>query len=212
MILWSVLLGCSKPIDEVIPAPPLLSPLESENLAPEVPAEGDDLHPEGMTSVSGQFDDGIFWAHAKANIAVDAGAVWTCFQDTDTVVDRREVDEWSAERDVEPQFDFSMTIHQTVDDVLTVEYDSLWLHEAREGTTAAPEEVVLTWQKSDGTTFVQLLSGSAVLTVAEAEVTRIELIAWLDAAARDDETLLSYLTDLTDSVTACAHGEALPVY
>jgi hypothetical protein len=177
-----------------------------------VPADGTDVHPEGQTFASGEFEDGIYWAHAKANVAVDVAGVWACFQDVDTVVDRREVDFWSATLDPQPEFDFSMTIHHTVYDIVTVEYDSLWLEEAQEGPTEAPTRVVVTWQKSDGTDFIKLLSGSAVLTDDGDAVTRIELIAWLEATARDEETLVSYLDDLADSVTACAHGDPLPEY
>ncbi len=211
MILWS-LLACRKPEPVFIPSPDLLAPLEEVNLAPEVPADGDNGHPEGVTFASGQFEDGIYWAHAKANIAAPVSTVWTCFQDPETVVDRREVDEWSVDFDVEPEFDFSMTLHLIVVDFVTVDYDSLWLEEAVEGPETAPTRVVVTWQKSDGTNFIKLLSGSAVLTDDGDDVTRLELIAWLEASSRDEQTLVSYLGDLAASVTACAHGEPLPVY
>jgi hypothetical protein len=212
-VILSLLLACHKSVPAEVPPPDLLEPLEDVNLAPEVAADGTDPHPEGdVTFASGQFDDGVWWAHAKANVAAPVSTVWSCFQDVDTVVDRREVDEWSVVADPEPEFDFSMTIHQIVHDIVTIEYDTLWLEQVEGGDVTAPTEVVVVWQKSDGTDFIRLLSGSAVLIDDGDDVTRLELIAWLEASSRDDETLVSFLGDLAGSITACAHGDPLPVY
>jgi hypothetical protein len=207
VILLLAACGGSEP--PPIPDPDQLAPLEAVNLAPELPTSGG-VPPESITFAAGQDEDGIYWAHAKGYVAQDLGTVWTCFQDPLVVMDRREVDAWTAEFDVEPAFDVSFVIHQTVYDLITIEFDLLWLHEQQAGPVDAPEQVAMRWQKTEGTNFIDLLEGSALLTVAAPGVTRIELIEHLDAALRDEETIRSYLSDLYESVRACAHGDPLP--
>lgn len=207
-----LLLACSSPEPVETPLAGQLAPLEDVNLAPEVPATDDDLSPEGMTLASGEREDGLYWGHAKANVHAALPTVWGCLQEVDTVVDRREVDEWTSEPTTALGFDYGVVIHNTVHDVITVEYDLEWLHEVQSGPAASPDEVIAVWQKIDGAGVITLLEGSVVLVDEGDDVTRIELMEHLDAALRDEATIESYLTDLYDSVAACAHGRTLPEY
>ncbi len=207
-----LLIACSAPETVETPIAGQLAPLEDVNLAPEIPVDGDDLAPEGILFASGEREDGLYWAHAKANVHVALPTVWGCLQDVDTVVDRREVDEWTSEPSAEPGFDHAVVIHNTVHDIITIDYDLLWLHERQGGSEDSPTDVIAVWQKTEGANVISLLQGSAVLTAEGDDVTRIELIEHLDATLRDEETIISYLTDLYDSVAACAHGRTLPEY
>ena len=213
-MLLLIALGCRKVVDVETPKPDDLAPLETPNLAPDVPADGDEENPEAISFASGQQDDGVtWWGHAKANIAEPISVVWACFQDPDAVVDRREVDEWTTEIGTEPDFDFSVLVHNTVHDIITVDFDVLWLHELQVGTPDAPEEVEVNWQKNDGASVIQLLVGSAVLTpVDDGATTHLEIEENLQATQRDQETITSYEGDLWASVAACAHGDPLPEY
>ena len=192
-----LLLACRQAEPPVIPDPGELAPLEAVNLAEEIPPTADDPFPEAMTVATGEGEDGVYWAHAKANIHADVHTVWGCLQDTDTVVDRREVDEWTSEPSDETGFDYTLVIHNTVFDTFKVEYDLLWLHEIQAGDADAPETVVVEWQKSGGSNVITLLQGSAVLTRAADGVTRVELIEHLQALLRADESVVSYITDLS---------------
>lgn len=207
-----LLLACRPPEPVETPSAGQLAPLEDVNLAPEIPVDGDDLAPESILFASGERDDGLYWAHAKANVHASLPTVWGCLQHVDTVVDRREVDEWTSEPSSEPGFDYAVVIHNTVRDIITIEYQLLWLHEIQDGSSESPTEIIAVWQKTDGASVISLLQGSAVLTAEGDDVTRIELIEHLQATLRDEETIVSYLTDLYDSVAACAHGQALPAY
>jgi hypothetical protein len=213
-LLLLMALGCRKVVDVDPPQPDQLAPLETPNLAPDVPAEGDEVNPEAISFASGQEDDGVtWWGHAKANVAAPVSSVWACFQDPDAVVDRREVDEWTSEIGAAPEFDFSALIHNTVHDLTTVEFDLLWVHELQEGTSDAPEKVAVNWQKNDGASVIQLLVGSVVLTPVDGgATTHLEIEENLQALQRDQDTITSYEADLWASVAACAHGEPLPVY
>jgi hypothetical protein len=204
LTLW----GCGKPA--VVDFPSELAPLEENKAAWPSPTE-DAEFPETLSVVSGG-DDTLWWAHARGYVGAPADEVWQHLRDPDADVDRREVDEWEVVDGTVPRFDDSYTIRCVVHDLLTIEYDLTWVHELQEGTEAAPERVVAQWDKTDGTSFIDLLAGSLVLEPEGDEVTRLEYVEHLDAALRDDETIAQYLSDLHASIVALSHGEPLPVW
>lgn len=200
-----LLVACSKP--EPVEFPNVLEPLEENRASWPAPVGG--VLPETPDIVSGG-DESLWWAHARGYVHAPAEDVWRYLRDPDTDVDRREVDEWEVTDDTEPGFDDSYTIHCTVNDIITVDYDLTWVHELQAGTEAAPERVVAQWSKTDGTTFIELLEGTVVLEPESAGVTRLEYVEHLKAALRDDETIAQYLSDLHASLVAVTAGEPLP--
>lgn len=200
------LVACAAP--EVVP--PDLAPLE-QNKA-ELPApSGGDPHPEALEVVSGG-DADLWWAHGAGYLHAPIVDVWAAAQDPDVDVDRREVDKWTVTDDPRPELDASYVIHHVVHDIVTVEYDVWWRHEAQAGTVEEPELVVAVWSKIDGTSFIDVLEYSMVLTPVEDDVTQIELVGHLAAAATDDQTIVSYLNDLFGSLVAVSKGDPLPTY
>lgn len=210
-LLWMgwLLAGCSGQRDDE-PLPLRLAPLEENRASFPAPADGE-KHPEVLSIVSGG-DSALWWAHGRGYLHAPIEDCWASLADPEVVVDRREVDEWTVSTDIAPRFDVSFLVHNLVRDVLTVEYELTWLHELQAGTPQQPLRVVGTWSKTGGTPFIELLEGSFVLEPVSEEVTAIELIEHLDAALRDDATLVSYLEDLHASVVARVHGEPLPVW
>lgn len=208
VVFVSLAVGCGRSGE--VDFPSRLAPLE-DNLAPlPGPVDGDP-YPEVLEVVSGG-DSDLWWAHARGFVKAPSGVVWAAAREPAVGVDRREVDEWTVEFDTVEGFDDSYTIHNTVKDILTVEYDSTWVHELQKGTEDAPERVVAQWDKTDGTTFIDLLAGSMVLTPVEAGVTQVDLIEHLRASLRDDQTIASYLRDLHADLVATAHGRPLPTF
>lgn len=209
------LVGCFGPPEEVdFGDPDLLGPLASENRAPEVPGEDGDPFPEALTVVSGHDDEADhYWAHARAWVHADSAAVWASLREIDVVVDRRAVDEYAlVEENPMPEFDFSYVISNRVQDILSVDYELTWVHELQEGEIDTPEQVVVRWDKTDGTPFIDLLGGSIVLHRIDGGLTEIELIEHMRAAARDEETLEVYLADLYADLLAHVHGDPLPTF
>jgi hypothetical protein len=200
-------LACGKP--DPVEFPDELAPLEENKASWPSPVDG--ALPETVDIVAGG-DDSLYWAHARGYVLAPASEVWEHLRDPDTDVDRREVAEWEVTDDTEPRFDDSYTIHCTVNNVITVDYDLTWVHELQDGTEAAPERVVAQWSKTDGTSFIELLEGTVVLEPEGAGVTRLEYVEHLRAALRDEETIAQYLSDLHASLVAVAHGEPLPVW
>lgn len=214
LLPMALLTGCAgdpPPVDFGDPAQ--LGPLEAVNLAPEVEGTPGDPFPEALAFTSGEDTENDRWfAHARGWVHADCGAVWEALRVHDVMVDRRAVDEWTVEDNPLPEFDFSFLVHNTVFDLVTIRFDLTWVHELQEGSVASPELVVVRWDKTDGSGFIDLLSGSVVLRGVDDGLCEIELIEHLRAPQRDDQTLVQYLTDLHAELVATVRGEALPVY
>ena len=207
MVGWLLLgsvVACRR---EEVTFPDRLSPLE-ENRAP-----WPDPGTEAPEVVSGG-DSDLWWAHSRGYVQAAPAEVWAALADPDVVVDRREVDVWEVTDDPVPAFDRSFLIHHVVQDVITVDYDLTWVWELQEGTPAAPLRVVAQWDKTAGTPFIDQLTGTLELEAVpdDPDRTAISAVDHLEAALRDDRTIVQYLEDLHASIVAASHGEPLPTY
>ena len=192
MILW--LLACGSK-ETVFPA-------GLEPLAPNAAVSPDDGS-ESVDVVLGS-DESFDWANARGTIHAPLADVWVALKQPDTTVDRRAVDEWTTEFDVEPEYDVSYVVHTRVVDLVTIEYDLTW----RQG--AIDEDVIAArWQKTDGASIIDLLEGSVVLTAVD-EGTSVEIVEHLQTPADEADRLNSFFTDLWASLVAASHGDPLP--
>ncbi|HHO53748.1 MAG TPA: hypothetical protein ENK18_23470, partial [Deltaproteobacteria bacterium] len=183
---WSLpfLIACTSHGSVDFPAQ--LAPLE-DNRAP-LPV-GSGPYPESLSIVSGG-DTELWWAHAQGFVHAPLEEVWVHAQEDAVCVDRREVEAWTTSEGTVPGFDASYTIHNTVRDIITVQYDTTWVHEIQDRDEAdIPVRIVAQWDKTAGTPFIDLLAGSVVLEAVEPDVTKIGLIEHLDASLRDDATI-----------------------
>jgi hypothetical protein len=203
MLAWA-LAACHH---EEVTFPHRLSPLEPNK------AHWPDPTTEDLDVVSGG-DADLWWAHSRGYVQVPLADVWAALAEPDVVVDRREVDVWEVTDDPLPAFDRSWVVHHVVQDVITVDYDLTWAWELQEGTDAAPERIVARWDKTDGTTFIDILSGTIVLEPAPDDpgATGVSVVDHLKAALRDDRTIAKYLEDLHASIVAASHDDPLPTY
>lgn len=213
VVLAALIAGCTPPEPVDFGDPDQLAPLEDVNLAPEVPGQPGDPFPEQLAFASGEdLEADRYWAHARGWVHADCADVWAALRVHEVMVDRRSVDEWTVESDVLPEFDFSFVVHNTVHDFLTVNFDLTWVHEVQVGDLSVPERVVVRWDKTDGTGFIDLLSGSMVLHRIDGGLCELEAIEHLRAAREDETTLVQYLTDLHADVVATVQGQPLPDY
>lgn len=190
-----------------------LEPLDGMNRAPRPDLDANGVLPETVSFARGETNEWE-WVHGRGFVKAPLGETWLAFQDPEVVIDRREVDEWQVDENVEPGFDRSFVVHNTVHDFITVNFDMTWRQSVVEGDEAAPEVVAIRFQKTFGTVFITILRGSVVLRSAPEDdgITEIELVEHIDAAQGGADTIQSYLTDLHASVVARVHGRALPVY
>ncbi len=187
--------------------PDTLGPLEA-NRAPAIAGEG---FPETIVFASGK-DDGTYWAHSRAYVHGSPEDVFTAMRVPAVLVDRREVDAYDVEWDTVPQFEVSLTLHQTVEDVITIEYDTTWVMERQAADASGTTQFAAQWDKTDGTSFIDLLAGSLIATTPAPGVTELQMVSWLEAALRDEKTLVSYQQDLFDDIVALVHGRPVPSY
>lgn len=204
-----VMFGCFG--NEATVFPDGLEPLDGTNRAsrPAIPADG--VVPETINFVEGEGNDWE-WVHGRGFVRAPLIEVWRALQDPEVVVDRRQVDSWTIDRDVEPGFDTSFVIHNVVDDFVSVEFDMTWRQSAVEGDREAPEVVAARFQKTFGTVFIDILRGSVVMRPAPEDegVTEIELVEHIDAAQGGVDKIRSYLVDLHAAVAARSQGRPLP--
>lgn len=193
--------GGGKPIE----FPPGLDPFT--DAAPACPA-GEDTGTIGLES--GRTDE-YFFAAGCGWAAGPFADVTAAVATPDVGVDRRAVDEWTVEEDVEQGFDVSYAVNTIVHDMVDVEYTLTWRHSLiAEGVWATR------WQMTTTNAFVNLIEGSLVATEMEdAEnpdgLTKIELIEHIDAIRdSDEERITEFLTDFHTSIVAVAAGEPLP--
>jgi hypothetical protein len=187
--------------------PDTLGPLEA-NRAPRIEGEG---YPEVIVFAAGK-DDGTYWAHGRAYVHGTVDDVFAALQRPAVLVDRREVDAYDVTWDTEPAYEVSLTLQQTVEDVLTIEYDTTWVMERQDVDVSGTTRAAAQWDKTDGTQFIDLLAGSLVVTSPTPGVSELELVAWMEATLRDEETLKSYQRDLHADIVAAVAGSPLPSY
>lgn len=196
--------GCIRDVETVFPEG--LEPLEN-NVVGVLWADADD----GITFVSGE-DDGLHWVHGRGMVFASPRSVVDALFTPAVVQDRRGVDEWQVEMDVESGYDASFAILNTKVEILTVEWTLTWRGLIVEGTADDPDVVALRYQKTDGVGIIDVMRGSIVARRVADDRTEIELIQHLQAPLTSEQDLLCYQQDLFDEVVLTTRGEALPEY
>jgi len=208
LFLLACLAGCDS--NEATAFPSGLEPLEENTAPPPDPANGE-LFPEDVRFTSGT-NESYSWVHGRGFVHAPLAQTFAAMRNPDACVNRREVDEWTVEHDVETGYDFSYRIHNIVHDIITVEFDVTWRQGAVEGTVDEPTLVSARFQKTYGTTYIELMEGSIVARARDANTTEIELIEHLKATGKGTETPLATMRDYFNSVVALTNGEPLPTY
>lgn len=201
---WTVLMGCvGKEADTQFAAG--LDPLE-ENTA-EWPAS---LVEDVQTNMG---DSGSFyWAHARGYVHQDIAVVYPCLREDMVNADRREVEIWTREEDVEEGYEFSYQLHFLVENIIDLEFTDTWRHGSIQDEDGQISELRTRWKMTEGNEFMFLKEGSIVSAIPEAGWTSLEFVGHLDAAQRDEQTMASYLVDVFADIVACAHGEPYPTF
>ncbi len=185
-----------------VPVSDGLDPLEA-NTAPW--PEGD--HPETLSVVTGSAEDWD-WGHGRGWVRAPVADVLAAMEEPEVALDRREVDAWSVTWDTRPEYPASFTLHNEVDDIVTVTFDVTW----RFGWTAEDgSEAGARWEKTDGSSVIELLEGSVRVFAEEDAIAGVEVVEHLDSIQADDTPHVeSFLRDWFGDLVARAHGEPLP--
>lgn len=197
--------------------PPGVEPWEA-NLA-EMPApSGDDVCEEGVLTFHRTTFEEVNAVHARGCIHQPTDVSWRAARDPQTGRDPASTSGFSVveydvdfEADIEPP-DFSYVTHIDVDDIIHLEFENTWRHYLVEGTEEEPLLTATRFQKTWGSTALEVLEGSLVLSPHpdDPSVTLVEYQYHLDAIARDDhETIEKFLTSIFGRLVQRANDETL---
>ncbi len=210
----AVFLGCGVTgcfSDVETPFPPGLEPLEECTAPAPAPVDGDP-YPETLTMVRAfaPYGPRTHAVHARGFVRAPVFDVWAALRNPDIGADRRVFSEWSTTWDVEPEYDFSYVIHSVIVNVITVEYDVTWRHGVVIGTLEAPTLVSARYQKTSGSSAIDDLQGSILLTEVEPGVTEVAIVEYLRAVGSGHENIESFLHDMFSGLVIVSHGDPLP--
>ncbi len=209
-LLLPLLVGCNR--DVKTPFPAGLEPLEA-NRASFPDGEG---YPEALSCREGEDEEediGTYtWVHCKGYVNAPIDDVYAAYQTPRVVADRRAIDDLSVEWDVEPEYDVSFLLHNTVDAAITVEFDVTWRHGDVDGDPEVVEELGTRWQKTYGSEVIDLLRGSIRTTRVDADNTALEIVFHQRSLQDDSPIMHAYLDDLFADIRASVRGNELPAY
>lgn len=201
-----VLAACQSQV--TTPFPPGLKPLASDP----VPApEGDagDPYPPTLDLQQGSNSD---YNYVVATGYVDASIedVWAAFKVGDVVADRHGVSSYTVTENVETGYDVSFRTSYTINNVETVTFELTWREGVVAGTEAAPTQVSVVYQKTEGSSFISLMEGSIELAAVTPAVTKLEFVQRMNAVQTSSSNIASWTNEMFESVIAHVHGQPLP--
>lgn len=122
--------------------------------------------------------------------------VWAVLNNRDLMV-WSEIDE-SSSSDLEPEpgIPIAYSMHYLVSKIIDVSWDMDWFHALNAGSFDAPEEVVVNYQKVNGTDYIPRWKGSMVLKPVTENVTAFAMVDEMEAAQSDEEESYGTLEDV----------------
>ncbi|MEZ4366488.1 MAG: hypothetical protein R2939_09410 [Kofleriaceae bacterium] len=190
--------------------PPGLEPLE-DNTAPR--QQGGSPQ-EQLTMVEGRDSDpelDFIFVHGRGYVAADPGLVWALTKDGEMLSSSCRIDSWTVTEDTVPEYEYSFTVRNFVDDIVNVEWDEEWRFGTILGTPEAPAQAMVRYQKVWGSEFIYRIEGSIqVLATDEAGVTELQFIEHLAALSGGASDMRQSMQRRFDSILALAHGGTPP--
>lgn len=198
--------GCGG--DEATTFPPGLQPFEAVTV-PLPPATASDPRPEVFVTRVGEGAD-YEWAQGRGYVHAPLARVYEALRDPDVTTDRRRVSEYTVTSNSEPEYPFSYRVHNVVHDLVTLEFDMSWRLGPNDGSEAAPTAVSAIYQKTIGSTFIDVLRGDIVARQVDASTTDIEMVRHIRSSGAGGPEAAIYLQDVYNNVLARVRGQPLP--
>lgn len=185
--------------------PPGLEMLESL----EVQCPGGSDYPEQIATASGEADE-YHWSHGCGYVHAPIEDVYLALLDSEVAVDQRSVDDWVRTDGVEPDYENSFELWNTVNDLITIEYDTTW----RFGPTGYADDESMNklggrYQMTQPPAVITLMEGSVQAEVVEDGITKVKIIDHLDALRGGVDITEPKVTDLYDDIVAHVNGRTL---
>lgn len=163
-----------------------------------------------LSTVSGEAD-AFDWSHGCGTVEASLEEVYLAVQDTEVAVDQRSVDEWTREDGVEPEYDVSFVLQNTVNDIITVEFETTW----RAGALEADDkeglsEIGVRHQMTVAPQVITLMEGSIYASDNGDGTVEIQFIEHVDALRGGTDITILKVEDIFEDVQAHIAGEAIP--
>jgi hypothetical protein len=191
--------------------PPGLAPLAVDTVAPPS-ADGGDAYPEALSLVQGHDDAGGYdYVFAAGYVDASIETVWAAFKIPNVIVDRHDIDSYTVTNDVEKGYDVSfLTTYSRKAGPYNVVFDITWREGVVEGPESNPSQVSVVYEKTHGSSFVDLMKGSIELKSVTPNVTELQFVQRMNGTSTDSTTIATWTNALFASVVAQAHGKPLP--
>lgn len=189
--------------------PSILEPLEEIRVG--LP-EGDD-YPEEIEVLSEDGEE-YAWVHARGYLHLSLEDAWTALRNDLVYVNQRTVAEYTVTEVDSDTYDYIFVVENKVDDIVPVEFTNEWRHVGSLNEKGEVSDVVVRWQKIEGTDFIQLMEGSVeILPVdGEDEVVEIRIIEHLKATLDQEANAVEFVTDMTERWRLVGQGQPIPQY
>lgn len=148
---------------------------------------------------------GHAWAHGRGYVHQPLSKVYQALKDPAASRIITPGNHWTVtSTNPEPQFPISYSVHYTVYDTITVEWDILYRGGVAAGTEAAPSEIGLRYQRTCGSSHITVESGSlrAYPSDTDPQATKLEMVGWLVADTQGPDSVGGTLKDWFANLTA----------
>lgn len=208
LVCAALMAGCGG--DEVTVFPPGLQPFEAVTV-PLPAATPDNPYPEVFVTRVGEHAD-YEWSQGRGYLHAPLARVYEAMRDPEVTTDRRRVSSFTSTLNTEPEYPFSYRVHNVVHDIVTIEFDMSWRLGPNDGSEAAPTAVSGVYQKTFGSSFIEVLRGDIVARRVDDNTTDIEMVRHIRASGAGGPEAAIYLQDTYNSVLARLRGQPLPRY
>ncbi len=201
-LLIIVLAGCQHNVKTPFPAG--LEPLE-DNPVPE------ETSPYDETLVFASKDTDYIHVYARGYVLVPPAQYWAAVLVPQPYVATCSTTSQTYDENNDPDYEYSLLIHYTYVDVLTVQWDDQWRFGVVEGNDAAPTLAMAKHQKTQGSSFISLSEGTIeLLATDDPDVTELSFVEHLNATSASTDQVTKNIQHNYDVLKALAHGQPVP--
>ena len=170
-------------------------------------------YPEEVVVLSEDTDE-YAWVHARGYLHVSVEEAWTAVRNDLVYVNQRTVDAYTVTEIDSEDYDYIAVVENEVQDIVPVAFTNEWRHVGNLNDKSEVSDVVIRWQKVEGTEFIQLMEGSVEILPVEGEdsVVEIRIIEHLKATLDQEANAVEFVTDMAERWRLVANGEPIPEY
>ena len=189
--------------------PSILEPLEEIRVG--LP-EGDD-YPEEIEILSEDGEE-YAWVHARGYLHLSLDDAWTALRNDLVYVNQRTVESYTVTEVDSEEYDYIYIVENQVQDIVPVEFTNEWRHVGNLDEKGDVSDVVVRWQKIEGTDFIQLMEGSVEIIPVEGEddIVEIRIIEHLKATLDQEDNAVEFVTDMAERWLLVGQGQPIPQY